>query len=153
MPRCLGTSGQRFSRHPFPEEAMSLTNPARLAVAAAPALWFLLSAGAVAQSYPEPPQPPAEPATGGPEAVSPIHAVSLRAGPSGASPIIGTLRPGMPVEVLATASPGWLQVRSAAAEGWAWHTYLSGWISATAPAAAVATARSTGTDRSEIISP
>lgn len=133
---------------------MSLTNPGRLAAVAA-ALWPLLSTVAGAQSYPVPlqPPPPAGPATGGPETVSPIYAVSLHAGPSGASPIIGTLRPGMPVDVLATASPGWVQVRSPSGEGWAWHAYFPGSISATAFAAPAATASSTGTLRSEIISP
>ena len=86
---------------------MSLTYPARRSVvAAAPALWLLLSAGAAAQSYPMPPQPATELATGGSETASPIHAVSLHAGPSGASPVIGTLRPGMPVEILADRQPG-----------------------------------------------
>jgi Bacterial SH3 domain len=125
---------------------MPLTYPARLSAAAtAPALWLLLSAGSAAQSYPVPPQPAAEPASGGPATASPIHAVSLHAGPSGTSPVIGTLRPGMPVEILAAVSPGWLQVRSAAGEGWAWRAYF--------PGGATATAGPAVTLRSEIISP
>jgi hypothetical protein len=56
---------------------------------------------------------------------TPVHAVSLRDGPSGSSAIIGTLRPGMSLEVLGT-NGGWVQVRSPAGTGWAWGTYLAG---------------------------
>jgi hypothetical protein len=55
---------------------------------------------------------------------TPVSAVSLRDGPSGGSSIIGTLRPGMPLEVLGT-NGGWVQVRSSAGTGWAWGSYLA----------------------------
>lgn len=56
---------------------------------------------------------------------TPVHAVSLRDGPSGSSSIIGTLRPGMPLEVLGAAKGGWVQVRSSAGTGWAYGSYLA----------------------------
>jgi hypothetical protein len=55
---------------------------------------------------------------------TPVHAVSLRDAPSGGSAIIGTLRPGMPLEVLGT-NQGWVQVRSSAGTGWAYGSYLA----------------------------
>jgi hypothetical protein len=106
------------------------------------------------RAYPAPPaEQHAEPATGASGTTSPLHAVSLRAGPSGASPVIGTLKQGTPVEILATASPGWLQVRSATGEGWAWGAFFPGGAGTTASVTATTTAHSTGTLRSEIISP
>jgi hypothetical protein len=56
---------------------------------------------------------------------TPVSAVSLRDGPSGGSSIIGTLRPGMPLEVLGAAKGGWVQVRSSAGTGWAYGSYLA----------------------------
>jgi hypothetical protein len=56
---------------------------------------------------------------------TPIQAVSLRAGPDTGSPVIGTLRPGMPLRVLATANYGWIQVESPAGSGWAYGSYLA----------------------------
>jgi hypothetical protein len=101
-----------------------------IALAAVPAV---LSNVAAAQLYALPPAPPAEAADpaypGGPaggRTTMPMHAVSLHAGPNGAAPIIGTLLPGTPVEVLAVASPGWLQVRFAGGEGWAWSSFFPG---------------------------
>jgi hypothetical protein len=55
---------------------------------------------------------------------TPVHPVSLRDGPTGNSSVIGTLRPGMPLEVLGT-NGGWVQVRSSAGTGWAWGSYLA----------------------------
>ena len=43
---------------------------------------------------------------------TPIQAVSLRSGPNTGSPVIGTLRPGMVVQVLASANYGWMQVET-----------------------------------------
>jgi hypothetical protein len=56
---------------------------------------------------------------------TPVSAVSLRDGPSGGSSIIGTLRPGMPLEVLGAAKGGWVQVRSSVGTGWAYGSYLA----------------------------
>ena len=56
---------------------------------------------------------------------TPIHVVSLRAGPSGNAPVIGTLHPGDLLETLATANYGWTQVRSPAGTGWAYGSYLA----------------------------
>jgi SH3 domain-containing protein len=56
---------------------------------------------------------------------TPIHAVSLRAGPYAGATIIGTLKPGMPLRVLASANHGWIQVESADGSGWAYGTYLA----------------------------
>src|SRR6185437_4791324 len=49
---------------------------------------------------------------------TPIQAVSLRSGPNTSSPVIGTLRPGMTVQVLASANYGWMQVETPAGSGW-----------------------------------
>ena len=56
---------------------------------------------------------------------TPIQAVSLRSGPSTGSPVIGTLRPGMAVQVLATANHGWMQVETPAGSGWTYGSYLA----------------------------
>ncbi|HTZ36256.1 MAG TPA: SH3 domain-containing protein [Stellaceae bacterium] len=56
---------------------------------------------------------------------TPIHPVSLRAGPTGSAPIIGTLRPGDQLEILGTANYGWTEVRSSAGTGWAYGSYLA----------------------------
>jgi hypothetical protein len=66
---------------------------------------------------------------------TPVHAVSLRDGPSGGSSIIGTLRPGTPLEVLGTSN-GWVQVRSSVGTGWAYGSYLAGGARAFASASA-----------------
>jgi uncharacterized protein YraI len=54
-----------------------------------------------------------------------IQAVSLRSGPSTNSPVIGTLRPGMTVQVLASANYGWMQVETPAGSGWTYGSYLA----------------------------
>jgi hypothetical protein len=56
---------------------------------------------------------------------TPIQAVSLRSGPSTGSPVIGTLRPGMAVQVLASANYGWMQVETPAGSGWTYGSYLA----------------------------
>ena len=56
---------------------------------------------------------------------TPIHVVSLRAGPNRNAPIIGTLHPGDQLELLATANYGWTEVRSPAGTGWAYGSYLA----------------------------
>jgi hypothetical protein len=56
---------------------------------------------------------------------TPIQAVSLRSGPNTASPVIGTLRPGMPLRELASANHGWIQVETTAGSGWAYGSYLA----------------------------
>lgn len=56
---------------------------------------------------------------------TPIQAVSLRSGPNTGSPVIGTLRPGMAVQVLASANYGWMQVETPAGSGWTYGSYLA----------------------------
>jgi uncharacterized protein YraI len=56
---------------------------------------------------------------------TPLQAVSLRSGPNTSSPVIGTLRPGMVVQVLASANYGWMQVETPAGSGWTYGSYLS----------------------------
>jgi len=56
---------------------------------------------------------------------TPIQAVSLRSGPNTSSPVIGTLRPGMTVQVLASANYGWMQVETPAGSGWTYGSYLA----------------------------
>jgi hypothetical protein len=60
-----------------------------------------------------------------PGIATPIDAVFLRAGPSTDAPVIGTLEPGMPLHVLASANSGWMQVSSPAGSGWAYGSYLT----------------------------
>jgi len=58
---------------------------------------------------------------------TPIRPVSLRAGPDTSAPVVGTLRPGMSLRVLATANYGWTQVDSPVGSGWAYGPgYLAG---------------------------
>ncbi len=54
-----------------------------------------------------------------------IQAVSLRSGPGTGSSVIGTLRPGMAVQVLASANHGWMQVQTQAGSGWTYGSYLT----------------------------
>jgi len=56
---------------------------------------------------------------------TPAHAVFLRAGPNTAAPVIGTLQPGMPLRVLASANYGWMQVASPVGTGWTYGSYLA----------------------------
>ena len=54
-----------------------------------------------------------------------IQAVSLRSGPGTGSSVIGTLQPGMAVQVLASANHGWMQVETQAGSGWTFSSYLA----------------------------
>jgi Bacterial SH3 domain len=54
-----------------------------------------------------------------------IHAVFLHSAPMAGSPVIGTLRPGTTLHVLASANPGWIQVETPGGTGWAWGSYLA----------------------------
>jgi uncharacterized protein YgiM (DUF1202 family) len=56
---------------------------------------------------------------------TPLQAVFLRSGPSTSSPVIGTLRPGMAVQALASANYGWIQVETPAGTGWTYRSYLA----------------------------
>jgi len=56
---------------------------------------------------------------------TPIHAVFLHAGPSGEAPVIGTLHPGEPLRILASAPGGWMRVETSAGSGWAYGSYLA----------------------------
>lgn len=56
---------------------------------------------------------------------TPTHAVFLHSAPMAGSPVIGTLRPGTVLRVLASANPGWTQVETPAGTGWAWGGYLA----------------------------
>ena len=56
---------------------------------------------------------------------TPVSAVSMRAGPNTGTPVIGTLHPGMPLQLLATANHGWMQVQSSAGTGWVYGSYLA----------------------------
>jgi hypothetical protein len=85
--------------------------------------------------------------SGLPATTTPVHVVSLRSGPNSSSQIIGTLRPGMQLDILGTAGYGWVQVRSPAGTGWAYGSYLaSGGGRAISPASAsdVASANDSG---------
>jgi hypothetical protein len=74
-----------------------------------------------------PPQPSVESGATTPiqGTTTPIHAVFLHAGPSGQAPVMGTLRPGEPLRILASAPGGWMQVESSAGSGWAYGSYLA----------------------------
>jgi hypothetical protein len=56
---------------------------------------------------------------------TPTHAVFLHAGPSGETPVIRTLHPGEPLNLLASAPGGWMQVETPAGSGWAYGSYLA----------------------------
>jgi hypothetical protein len=56
---------------------------------------------------------------------TPTHAVFLHAGPNGQAPVIGTLHPGEPLRLLASAPGGWMQVETSAGSGWAYGSYLA----------------------------
>lgn len=60
-----------------------------------------------------------------PGTTTPVSAVSMRAGPGTDNPVIGTLHPGMPLQLLATANHGWMQVQSPAGTGWVYGSYLA----------------------------
>ncbi len=56
---------------------------------------------------------------------TPNHAVFLRAGPTVDAPVIGILRPGMPLRATASANYGWMRVRSSEGTGWVFGSYLA----------------------------
>lgn len=56
---------------------------------------------------------------------TPVQAVFLRAGPNTGEPVIGTLQPGMPLQVLASANYGWMEVQSPVGSGWVYGSYLA----------------------------
>jgi Bacterial SH3 domain len=56
---------------------------------------------------------------------TPRQAVSMRAGPNTGFPVVGTLRPGDQLQILATANHGWVQVASPQGTGWAYGSYLA----------------------------
>jgi len=56
---------------------------------------------------------------------TPRQPVSLRSGPNTSFPVIGTLRPGMPLRILATANYGWMQVETPQGTGWTYGSYLA----------------------------
>lgn len=112
---------------------MPLSKIAKLSAAAAAlaAVVPLLATHAAAQrDYPGMASVPTSPSADGPGPVTPVHAVFLRAGPSVAAPVIGTLQPGMPLQVLASGNYGWQQVNSPAGTGWIYRSYLTQGISA-----------------------
>jgi hypothetical protein len=65
---------------------------------------------------------PGYPASG---TTTPASPVSMRAGPNTSFPVIGTLRPGMPLQILASGNYGWVQVQSPAGPGWVYGSYLA----------------------------
>ncbi|HXC29831.1 MAG TPA: SH3 domain-containing protein [Stellaceae bacterium] len=65
---------------------------------------------------------PVSPAGG---TTTPASPVSMRAGPNTSFPVIGTLRPGMPLQILASGNYGWVQVQSPAGPGWVYGSYLA----------------------------
>ncbi|MGA8401715.1 MAG: SH3 domain-containing protein [Stellaceae bacterium] len=64
---------------------------------------------------------------------TPISAVSMRAGPGTDNPVIGTLHPGVPLQLLATANHGWMQVQSPTGTGWVYGSYLASGTGVTGP--------------------
>jgi len=64
----------------------------------------------------------AQPASG---TTTPISAVSMRSGPGTGNPVIGTLHPGLTLQILAVANHGWTQVQSSAGTGWVYGSYLA----------------------------
>lgn len=134
---------------------MSLSSLGAVAAAMAvlAALPLPFSRGAVAQPYAPSAEQSDGAATVGLKTTTPIHAVSLHAGPSGAAPVVGTLHPGMQVEVLAAVSPGWLQVRSTEGEGWAWSSYFPGGAGAFAGAPSAVNQSMSTIGQSKSVSP
>lgn len=68
---------------------------------------------------------------------TPVSAVSMRAGPGTDNPVIGTLHRGMPLQLLATANHGWMQVQSPAGTGWVYGSYLASGAGASSMPASV----------------
>jgi uncharacterized protein YraI len=102
---------------------MPLSNVIRLSavVAALIAAAPLLAGTAAAQSY----IPYSEHFYATTRDYTPNHAVFLRAGPTVDAPVVGILRPGMPLQVTASANYGWMRVHSPDGTGWAYGSYLS----------------------------
>lgn len=90
--------------------------------AAASALPTALSQPTAAPGATTPTETAATPMEG---TATPTHAVFLHSAPFAGSPVIGTLRPGTALRVLASANPGWVQVETPAGTGWAWGSYLA----------------------------
>lgn len=111
--------------------------PSVAALAALTAAVAPLAGTAAAQSYNPPPRAvadmSAQPASG---ETTPAQAVSMRAGPNTGMPVIGTLRPGMSLQILATANHGWMQVQSPVGTGWVYGSYLASGVGGAMPAAA-----------------
>ena len=103
-----------------------------VSIAAAAIFAAALAGRAAAQSSDlSPADPPPRPEVSAAAALgttTPTHVVSLRAGPNGDTPVIGTLRPGDQLEILAVANYGWTEVRSPAGTGWAYGSYLASGI-------------------------
>jgi len=115
---------------------MSHTSILRIstAVAAAFAVATLGVAAAAAQPFATPLETvgvPASPATG---TTTPAQPVSMRAGPNTSFPVIGTLRPGMSLQILASANYGWIQVQSPVGTGWVYGSYLASGTGGAIPA-------------------
>jgi SH3-like domain-containing protein len=53
------------------------------------------------------------------QTLAPATFLNLRAAPDRKAPVIGVLRPGMPVHAIADTPDGWLRVQSADGPGWA----------------------------------
>jgi len=102
-----------------------MNNIIRHCAIAALAAASLAPFGAIAQPYTPPREQAYVPAYRAAGTTTPVHAVFLRAGPSTEEPVIGTLRPGMPLNILASSNYGWMQVRSADGTGWVYGSYLA----------------------------
>lgn len=112
---------------------------AALTVAAPP---LFGAASAQSQSYYSLPRRAVDvPTYQGSGTTTPIHAVSMRAGPSTDNPVIGTLQPGMPLQILASANYGWMQVQSPVGTGWVYGSYLAAGTGAPAPSYATPTSQ------------
>jgi hypothetical protein len=138
--------------HQLSEEAMPLSKLSRISAAAmvlaviAPLLVDRAAAQSAAPTpspdasgQPDTPPPPVTGGLGG-ATTTVIRPVSLRAGPNSSYPVVGTLRPGMQLRVVATGSYGWTQVESPQGTGWAYGpgylTPVTGALAADSPAPA-----------------
>jgi uncharacterized protein YraI len=92
----------------------------------------LVVAKAQAQPFVAPPETREVPAPAG-GTTTPAQAVSMRAGPGTDNPVIGTLHPGMPLQILASANHGWTQVQSPVGTGWVYGSYLASGTGAPEP--------------------
>ena len=103
---------------------------AAVAVIAAASLGMTAAA---AQPFSTPPETVGVPATPATDQTTPAQPVSMRAWPNTAFPVIGTLRPGMPLQILASANYGWMQVQSPVGTGWVYGSYLASGIGGAMP--------------------